>query len=86
MYAALNERNASCTDSGGTTRPTVPPGFRKVTEDEFFAALSSDPRDIMPSNMNPDFTTWETKGREVWGWTYPGWKHPREERIYALKL
>ncbi|SDR54539.1 hypothetical protein SAMN05443245_7450 [Paraburkholderia fungorum] len=86
MYTAPVARNDSCTNGGGRTGPNVPAGFREVTKDEFFAALYSDPRDIMPSNVNPNFTSWETKRREVWGWTYPGWKNPREEKIFALKL
>jgi hypothetical protein len=63
----------------------IPAGFRRVTADEFFAALYADPRDIMPCNTNsPYYTTWETKSRQVWGWTAPGWKNPRDEKIYAL--
>lgn len=71
---------------GDMSEVKIPAGFRRVTEDEFFSALSADPRDIMPCIMHsPYYTTWETKAREVWGWTAPGWKNPREERIFALK-
>lgn len=64
----------------------IPDGFRAVTKEEFFAALYADPRDIMPSNIHsPYYTTWETKVREVWGWTAPGWKNPRDEKIFALR-
>jgi hypothetical protein len=34
---------------------------------------------------SPYYTTWETKLRAVWGWSTPGWKNPRGERILALK-
>jgi len=68
------------------TNATIPPGFRQVTKDEFFTALKNDPRDIMPSiAYSPYSSTWETRNREAWGWTVPGWKNPRDERIYALK-
>jgi hypothetical protein len=63
----------------------IPAGFRRVSKDEFFAALYADPRDIMPCITNsPYYTTWETKNRQVWGWAAPGWKNPRDEEIYAL--
>lgn len=55
--------------------PEIPAGMVKVSEKEFFEALQADPRDIMPSVMNPMFTTWETKDRKVWGWATPGWKN-----------
>ncbi|RQT26024.1 hypothetical protein [Burkholderia contaminans] len=65
---------------------TVPDGFRVVTKQEFFSALYADPRDIMPCiQHSPFYTTWETRGREVWGWSAPGWKNPRDEKIFALK-
>jgi hypothetical protein len=65
-------------------RVEIPTGFRQVTKDEFFAALRADPRDIMPSQANPEYTTWETNHRYVWGWTYPGWKNPGGEKVYAI--
>lgn len=65
--------------------PQIPAGFRHVTKDEFFAALYADPRDIMPL-AKPNFSTWETKSREVWGWTAPGYSNVRaHEDVYALK-
>lgn len=68
-------------------KPQPPLGFRVVTANEFFAALYSDPRDIMPSHVSsPYYTTWETKKREVWGWTAPGWKNPGGEKIYAIAM
>lgn len=68
-----------------TYRPT---GMVAVTKDQFFAALYADNRDIVPSNVNPDYTTWETKTRELWGWSSPGWKlsgNPNVPRCYAIK-
>ncbi|CAJ0779017.1 hypothetical protein LMG7141_00829 [Ralstonia condita] len=63
----------------------IPHGFKRVTKDEFFAALYADPRDIMPL-AKPNFSTWETKTREVWGWTAPGYSNRRaHEDIYAIK-
>jgi hypothetical protein len=68
------------------SKATIPAGFRQVTESEFWAALYADPRDIMPSIAHsPYFTQWETKAREVWGWTAPGWRNPGDEKIFALK-
>lgn len=73
--------------SAAYDKPRPPVGFRVVTKDEFFAALYSDPRDIMPSNVSsPYYTTWETRTREVWGWTSPGWKNPRGEKIHAIAM
>lgn len=63
----------------------VPQGMTEVTHDEFYALLYADPRDIMPSNTQPLFTTWETRHREVWGWTAPGWRNPGEPRVYAVR-
>lgn len=64
---------------------TPPTNMRLVTSEEFFAALKADTRDIMPSNQNPLYTTWETKGREVWGWSYPGWKNVGESKLWAIR-
>lgn len=63
---------------------SMPAGMVPVTRDEFLAALYADPRDIMPSLNHPNYTTWETKFREVWGWTTPGWKNPGDEKAYAV--
>lgn len=63
----------------------APEGYKVVTKEDFFAALTADPRDIMPCiNHSPYYTTWETKSRAVWGWTSPGWKNPGAEKIFAL--
>lgn len=56
----------------------------EVSKEEFFKALYADPRDIMPSHKDPDFTTWETRERVVWGWSCPGWKNPGERKIFAV--
>ncbi|MEM5406287.1 hypothetical protein [Paraburkholderia unamae] len=63
----------------------IPAGFQPVTKEEFFEALYADKRDIMPSiSESPYNTNWETKGRVRWGWSAPGWKNPRGEKIFAL--
>ncbi len=63
----------------------IPDGFKQVTKDEFFKTLYSDGRDIMPLNESPYCSTWETKSRDVFGWTAPGWSNPRGLQLYALK-
>jgi hypothetical protein len=63
---------------------TVPAGFVEVPHEEFFRLLYADPRDIMPSIREPTCTTWETKERVVWGWSYPGWRNPGEPGVYAV--
>lgn len=55
-----------------------------VSKDVFFNLLEADPRDIMPRHDKPDFTTWETPSREVWGKTTPGWKNPGDPATYAV--
>jgi hypothetical protein len=62
---------------------TIPSGMIEVSKEQFFAALNADARDIMPSVLSPDCTRWETKTRQLWGWSLPGWKHP--ERTSMLK-
>jgi len=58
----------------------IPEGMTEVTRDEFFAALRSEPRDIMPKLTAPDFTSWEgNHTREPWGWSFPGWKNTRRD-------
>ncbi|MGN8188690.1 hypothetical protein ACTJLD_22140 [Burkholderia sp. 22088] len=72
--------------AGSESEVTAPEGFRVVTKEEFFAALYADPRDIMPCiQHSPFYTTWEFRNRGVWGWSAPGWKNPRDEKIFALK-
>jgi hypothetical protein len=63
---------------------TLPNGMVIVTKEHFFHALYSDPRDIMPKHDSPVFTTWETRGRQLWGWSTPGWKYPNAEKVYAI--
>jgi hypothetical protein len=62
----------------------LPTGMKEVSREEFFRALYADPRDIMPSHQSPTFTTWETKGRAVWGWSYPGWRNAGEPQRWAI--
>lgn len=63
----------------------IPPQDMVIVErDVFFQALYADKRDIMPSVRMPYYTTWETKTREVWGWSYPGWKNLGEACVYAI--
>ncbi len=56
----------------------------EVSRDSFFEFLKRDPRDIMPSLTDPSYSNWETKGREVVGRTYPGWRNPGDEKKYLL--
>lgn len=66
-------------------KPEIPAGMVEVTWDEFYSRLKADPRDIMPTVNNPLYTSWEdTRTREVWGWSYPGWKNAGEEKIFAV--
>lgn len=62
----------------------IPNGMVAVSKEEFFAALYADPRDIMPTHNAPDHTQWETKSRQLWGWSTPGWKNPGTEHQYAI--
>lgn len=68
---------------------TIPSGMRQVTEDEFFALLRADPRDIMPSANLPYETWWKVQARGVIGervgWTSHGWKTPyiAAPKVYA---
>jgi hypothetical protein len=65
---------------------SVPSNMVAVSAEEFFARLKADQRDIMPSlEASPCYTNWETRNREVWGWSYPGWKNPGEPKIYAVR-
>lgn len=63
---------------------SIPNGIVVVTKEQFFSALYADTRDIMPSHVNPLYTTWETKQREVWGWSFPGWKNTGLAKVYAI--
>lgn len=63
----------------------VPEGMVVVTEDEFFRLLQDDGRDIMPSTENPHNTLWrETRTRELWGWSIPGWRNPGRPKVWAV--
>lgn len=65
--------------------PSIPAGMVQVTEDQFFALLYADKRDIMPKLHCPFQTTWETKDRFIWGWHSPGWKNRgAAPRVYAV--
>ncbi|MNF13296.1 hypothetical protein D3C80_2150870 [compost metagenome] len=64
----------------------VPNGMKEVSREEFFEALYADKRDIMPSvSESEDYSVWSDKSRNVWGYTYPGWKYPRGEKGYFIK-
>lgn len=71
-----------------TTEATaIPAGMREVTEEEFFALLKADPRDIMPNHDFPEFTRWLVQSnRAVWGWSTPGWRNrSNAPRQWAVK-
>ncbi|MDM0032232.1 hypothetical protein QTI33_08820 [Variovorax sp. J22P271] len=40
-----------------TRGPAMPEGMEAISKEQFFAMLSADPRDIMPSNRAPDYTS-----------------------------
>lgn len=61
--------------SAETRGPRPPDGMVAVGQDEFFALLSSEPRDVMPVHIEPEWTTWETPSRYLWGWSAPGWRN-----------
>lgn len=63
----------------------VPSGMVEVSKDLFFATLFADRRDIMPRHSQRNYTTWETKSREVWGWSTPGWANPGDPKRYAIR-
>jgi hypothetical protein len=62
----------------------VPTGMRVVSRDEFFKILYADSRDIMPSQNDPYFTSWETRNGVVFGRTTPGWKNPGDAATYMV--
>lgn len=66
----------------------IPKGFKQVTKDQFYQSLSADKRDIMPKHDEPESTSWIVQAsRQVWGWSYPGWKNPgATPRLYAIKI
>lgn len=65
----------------------IPDGFREVTKAEFFAALTADKRDIMPTTEARTFTPWRVQStREMWGWCSKGYASPYgAPSIYAIK-
>ena len=64
-----------------------PANMTAVTQDQFFALLYADRRDIMPRNHNREFTTWEVVAtRAVWGWSTPGWASAHgTPKAYAVR-
>lgn len=71
-------------ESEAIAETEVPPGMSIVTREEFFDFLHRDPRDIMPSNSSPHFTSWETTNRTVVGRSLPGWRYPGNPVVYML--
>lgn len=64
----------------------VPPGFSQVPQEQFYATLYADSRDIMPTVENSDsFSDWVAKGGELWGRSFPGWKNPGDAKAYFIK-
>jgi hypothetical protein len=62
-----------------------PPGMAIVTEEEFFWFIHVDPRDIMPTTEDRNFSVWRTtRDRHVVGRTLPGWGGGRQDRVYML--
>jgi hypothetical protein len=62
----------------------TPSNMRRVTKEEFFAALKRDQRDIMPNHDQPHVTIWEDRSRRVFGRSLPGWKNPGDKKAYFL--
>lgn len=64
----------------------VPPGMVVVTQDEFFAFIKADPRDIMPRS-EPHFSVWQdVRTQSVVGRSTPGYKGTvvGEPHVYML--
>lgn len=67
-----------------TGLPIRPAGMVEVTKEEFFERIG--PLDVHPSNRHPEFTVWETRGRQALGWSLPGWRSPPgTPKQYALR-
>ena len=63
----------------------IPQGWQEVTEQQFYAALKADRRDIMPSVKYPFVTIWAPQhGHGEFGRSWPGWKNPGDPEKYAL--
>jgi hypothetical protein len=67
-----------------TTSIPTPAGMALVTQGQFFAFLKQDPRDIMPRNIQPHETSWQTPQQTEVGRSYPGWKNPGDEEAWFL--
>jgi len=69
--------------------PTTPPaGFKFVSEAEFFEAVNKAAADDpMPSVERPEVTVWNFQRfrRDVFGYSWPGWKNPGEREAYAIR-
>lgn len=65
--------------------PSLPDDMTRVTKEQFFSALTADPRDIMPSHRQRLYTIWETRDGVVFGWSSPGWQNPGSPVAYALR-
>jgi hypothetical protein len=64
----------------------VPAGMTVVSQDEFYAALKADKRDIMPTTEAREYTPWRVVAtRAMWGWNSRGYgsKHGTPD-VYAL--
>lgn len=63
----------------------MPSGMVAVSQEQFFAALKADSRDIMPSARMEYETPWEDAHRNLWGWSSTGYKSGfGAEEIYAV--
>ena len=63
----------------------VPAGMREVTENEFFATLYADPRDVMPRRRVHTHSTWLVRHTDaVWGWSCASYCSPSGTQRYAL--
>lgn len=64
----------------------IPEGFKLVSREEFFNLLCADKRDIMPSTKESEcHNVWMTPERFIWGYSYPGYKNPRDEKAYFVR-
>lgn len=58
--------------------------MKQVTQDEFYRILYADKRDIVPSVREERVTIWESRSREVFGVSYPGWRNPGDDKRYYI--
>ena len=69
-----------------TAMMMIPASMAVVSQDEFFAALKADPRDIMPSHTERERTKWRVvRTGAVWGVSTPGWANPGDPKCYAIQ-